>query len=77
MYCCKWDHTEYRNKPQLLPPLLFKDDMEGTCARNKQSNSIGKRFGQYKIQEEKFAKTQNQKLIERKKSYAKTNKVLL
>ena len=35
-------------KQALTPSIPFDDDMEGTCARNKQYNSIGKRFGQYK-----------------------------
>ena len=46
-YCCEWDRIKYK-KQAPTPSTPFNDDMKRICTRNKQYNSIGKRFGQYK-----------------------------
>ena len=43
------------------PSTPFEDDMEGICARNKQSNTIGKRFGQYKRKQSQNIEIKNRR----------------
>ena len=57
-------------KQALTPSIPFDDDMEGTCPRNKQYNSIGKRFGQYKRKNRKKTKSK----LEGKKFQTRTKR---